>query len=180
MILLGFSSDYRLWGLQPKERSREMGLLVSDNLTELNRSVMAGCLMFARYMRGLLAGLVVCWLLLLFFSAAVFAKVAVDHDAGEKKGYARIVLDFEKLPGYESRVDDTIMVLTFSEPIDLDFSQLVSKLPKPIMLTFPPLVNSWVTISVNAFRKPSASIFETLVRLAIASINSCLFIILSS
>lgn len=106
-----------------------MGLLVSDNLTELNRSVMAGCLMFARYMRGLLAGLVVCWLLLLFFSAAVFAKVAVDHEAGEKKGYARIVLDFEKLPGYESRVDDTIMVLTFSEPIDLDFSQLVSKLP---------------------------------------------------
>ena len=57
------------------------------------------------------------------------AKVAVSHEAKELKGHARIVLDFERLPQYESTVDDTILVFRFSEPIDLNFSQLVSKLP---------------------------------------------------
>jgi len=58
-----------------------------------------------------------------------FAKVSVTHEARQEKGYARIVLNFETLPKYESKVDDTIMVFRFSEEVDLNFSQLVSKLP---------------------------------------------------
>lgn len=70
-----------------------------------------------------------CWLFLLVTTGPVFGKVAVDQSASEQKGFARIVLDFEHLPKYDSRVDDTILVFNFDEPIDLDFSQLVSKLP---------------------------------------------------
>lgn len=55
--------------------------------------------------------------------------VKVDYEATMQKGYARIVLDFAHLPQYESTVNDTVMVFTFKEPLALDFSQLVEKLP---------------------------------------------------
>ena len=61
---------------------------------------------------------------------AVNAKpVKAEIEATPQQGYGRIVLDFEHLPGYESNVDDTILVFRFNEQVDLDFSQLVSKLP---------------------------------------------------
>ena len=72
-------------------------------------------------------------LLVALFSFCLFspvaAKVVVDHEAKEMRGFARIVLNFERLPAYESTVDDTILVFRFPEPVSLNFSQLVAKLP---------------------------------------------------
>lgn len=62
-------------------------------------------------------------------SEPLLAKVIVSHEAREEKGFARLVLDFDHLPVYESRVDDTVLVFKFSEAVELDFTQLVAQLP---------------------------------------------------
>lgn len=69
-------------------------------------------------------------LLGVFFAGQAKAEIIVSHEASQEKGYARIILDFEQLPKYESQVDDTILVFRFSKAIQLNFSQLVEKLPK--------------------------------------------------
>ncbi len=60
------------------------------------------------------------------------AKVKATTSASEEKNYARIILDFNKLPKYESKVDDTILVFRFTEKVDLNFSKLIEKLPNYI------------------------------------------------
>ncbi len=91
--------------------------------------VTAGVLLFGLRFRRLSSIALVFLATSLAGNGAAFGKVVVSHEASEKKGFARIVLDFETLPAYESKVDDTILVFSFSEPVKLDFTQLVSKLP---------------------------------------------------
>lgn len=85
------------------------------------------CLMKAP--AGLLVAAFACLLLVGVVTPATAKPVKAEIEATPQQGYGRIVLDFEHLPGYESTVDDTIMVFRFKEQVDLDFSQLVTKLP---------------------------------------------------
>jgi tetratricopeptide (TPR) repeat protein len=57
------------------------------------------------------------------------AGLKVNTEASEKRGFARLVLNFERLPAYESDVDDTILVFKFKEAVDLNLDDLIRKMP---------------------------------------------------
>lgn len=87
--------------------------------------------------RGALNSLIVGFVFLLLTGSMTMPlraadPVVVQYKATEEKGFARIILNFEHLPAYENTVKDTVMVFKFSEAINLDFSQLVEKLPSYI------------------------------------------------
>ena len=56
----------------------------------------------------------------------------VQTEASEKRGYARLVLNFDRLPVYESDVDDTILVFKFKESVALNLDDLIRKMPNYI------------------------------------------------
>lgn len=97
------------------------------------------CKFFSRFLISLSARFVVLSgfvILLLSFHGfahhadAQAAGIKVSMNAKQERGYARIILDFKYLPKYESKVDDTILVFRFEEPVDLNFSELISSIPQ--------------------------------------------------
>ncbi len=66
--------------------------------------------------------------MILSATPAVAVPLKVKTTATAEKGYGRIVLDFERLPEYESDIDDTILVFKFKQAIGFDFEDLVRRL----------------------------------------------------
>ena len=62
-------------------------------------------------------------------SSLLAAGLKVSTQASEKRGFARLVLNFERLPAYESDVDDTILVFKFKEAVELNLDDLIRKMP---------------------------------------------------
>ncbi len=65
-------------------------------------------------------------------SSSFAAGLKVQTEASEKRGYARLVLNFDRLPVYESDVDDTILVFKFKESVALNLDDLIRKMPNYI------------------------------------------------
>jgi|GEM_PF-414941 len=81
---------------------------------------------------SLIHSLVFCIFLTLTHGSLLAAGLKVKTDASEKRGYARLILNFDRLPAYESAVDDTILVFKFKEAVDLNLDELIRKMPNYI------------------------------------------------
>lgn len=85
-----------------------------------------------RVISPIIRSLIFCVCLSLSYSSVSAAGLKVQTDASEKRGFARLVLNFDRLPGYESSVDDTILVFKFKESVDLNLDDLIRKMPNYI------------------------------------------------
>ncbi|MBO6548329.1 MAG: hypothetical protein JJ964_01755 [Rhizobiales bacterium] len=75
---------------------------------------------------------IICLFLSMSHSTSFAAGLKVQTEASEKRGYARLVLNFDRLPAYENDVDDTILVFKFKEAVDLNLDDLIRKMPNYI------------------------------------------------
>lgn len=57
---------------------------------------------------------------------AAVAEVAASQ---QTEGYARIIMSFDRLPDFDARVTNGVLVVTFAEPVDVQMSKVAVSLP---------------------------------------------------
>ncbi len=62
-------------------------------------------------------------------SSPASAASTVQVEARHEKGFGRLVLTFDKLPGYSNELASGVFVLSFDKPIETDISDLADRIP---------------------------------------------------
>lgn len=106
-----------------------LGLLLCNSVVMLLRQLFGLLFYIIRNVTPLVTAFLLSIILISTLSPAFAAGLKVQATASEKKGYARLILSFKRLPAYESNVDDTILVFKFKEAVDLSLAELLRKMP---------------------------------------------------